>query len=122
MENIFVLCEIFGSKTKSLLVRRCRESVVDFARRNQVSQIFVARVQGRLLERLVGRNYARKIVALPAICRLRSSRIEAAYKLLDELALQRHTDRHKDRYRAGARHSRKLPQPGRCAAGHYFPT
>lgn len=39
-------------------------TVVDFARRNQVSQIFVARLQGRLLERLVGRNYAEEIVRI----------------------------------------------------------
>jgi len=40
------------------------------------------------------------------------------------IALQRDTDRHNIRYRAGARHSRKLPQPwkGPVRAGHYFPT
>jgi two-component system sensor histidine kinase KdpD len=38
--------------------------VVEYARRSQVSQIFVARSQGRLRERLLGRNFAEDIVRM----------------------------------------------------------
>ena len=38
------------------------QTVVDFARRNQVSQIFVARSRHRLYERLFGKDYAEAIV------------------------------------------------------------
>ena len=51
-------------ETQVLAGQDVPRTVVDFARRNQVSQIFVARVQGRLLERLVGRNYAEEIVRI----------------------------------------------------------
>ena len=51
-------------ETQVLAGQEVPRTVVDFARRNQVSQIFVARVQGRLLERLVGRNYAEEIVRI----------------------------------------------------------
>jgi two-component system, OmpR family, sensor histidine kinase KdpD len=39
-------------------------TVVEFARRSQVSQIFVARSQGKLAQRLFGRNYAEDIVRM----------------------------------------------------------
>jgi two-component system sensor histidine kinase KdpD len=39
-------------------------TVVEYARRSQVSQIFVARPRGRLRERLLGRNYAEEIVRM----------------------------------------------------------
>jgi two-component system sensor histidine kinase KdpD len=40
------------------------KTVVEFARRNQVTQIFVAHAQARLRERLRGRNYAENIVRM----------------------------------------------------------
>jgi K+-sensing histidine kinase KdpD len=40
------------------------ETVVEFARRNQVTQIFVAHSEGRLLERLGGKNFTENIVRL----------------------------------------------------------
>ena len=40
------------------------EAVVEFARRNQVTQIFVAHAQAPLRERLRGRSYAENIVRL----------------------------------------------------------
>jgi len=39
-------------------------TVVEYARRSQVSQIFVARPRGRLRQRLLGRNYAEDIVRM----------------------------------------------------------
>jgi two-component system, OmpR family, sensor histidine kinase KdpD len=40
------------------------KTVVEFARRNQVTQIFVAHSEGRLLERLRGKNFTENIVRL----------------------------------------------------------
>jgi two-component system, OmpR family, sensor histidine kinase KdpD len=40
------------------------KTVVDFARRNQVTQIFVAHSQGGLLKRLRGKNFTEDIVRL----------------------------------------------------------
>jgi two-component system, OmpR family, sensor histidine kinase KdpD len=40
------------------------KTVVEFARRNQVTQIFVAHAQPSFRERLRGRNYAENIVRL----------------------------------------------------------
>jgi two-component system sensor histidine kinase KdpD len=51
-------------ETQVLAGRDVPQTVVDFARRNQVSQIFVARSQGRLRERLLGRNCAEDIVRI----------------------------------------------------------
>jgi two-component system sensor histidine kinase KdpD len=51
-------------ETQILAGRDVPQTVVDFARRNEVSQIFVARSQGRLRERLLGMNYAEDIVRI----------------------------------------------------------
>jgi two-component system, OmpR family, sensor histidine kinase KdpD len=51
-------------ETQILAGQDVPRTVVDFAHRNQVSQIFVARSQGRVLERLLGRNYAEEIVRI----------------------------------------------------------
>jgi two-component system, OmpR family, sensor histidine kinase KdpD len=51
-------------ETQILAGQDVPRTVVEFARRNQVSQIFVARSQGRFLERLFGRNYAEDIVRI----------------------------------------------------------
>jgi two-component system, OmpR family, sensor histidine kinase KdpD len=51
-------------ETQILAGQDVPRTVVDFARRNQVSQIFVARRKDRLLERLLGRNYAEDIVRI----------------------------------------------------------
>ena len=51
-------------ETQILAGRDVPRTVVDFARRNQVSQILVARSQGRLRERLLGRNHAEDIVRI----------------------------------------------------------
>ena len=51
-------------ETIILAGRDVPRTVVDFARRNQVSQIFVARPQAGLRERLFGRNYAEEIVRI----------------------------------------------------------
>jgi two-component system sensor histidine kinase KdpD len=40
------------------------KTVVEFARRNQVTQIFVAHSEGRFLERLRGKNFTENIVRL----------------------------------------------------------
>ncbi|MGC0774263.1 MAG: hypothetical protein WB543_15120 [Candidatus Acidiferrum sp.] len=50
--------------TQILAGRDVPQTVVDFAHRNGVSQIFVARSQVRLRERLLGRNYAEDIVRI----------------------------------------------------------
>jgi two-component system sensor histidine kinase KdpD len=51
-------------ETQILAGRDIPRTVVEYARRSQVSQIFVARPQGRLRERLLGRNYAEDIVRM----------------------------------------------------------
>lgn len=51
-------------ETQILAGRDVPRTVVDFARRNQVSQIFVARSQSRLRERLLGRSHAEDIVRI----------------------------------------------------------
>lgn len=51
-------------ETQILTGRDVPRTVVDFARRNEVSQIFVARSQGRLRERLLGRSHAEDIVRI----------------------------------------------------------
>jgi two-component system, OmpR family, sensor histidine kinase KdpD len=51
-------------ETKILAGRDIPGTVVDFARRNQVSQIFVARSQSRLRERLLGRSHTEDIVRI----------------------------------------------------------
>jgi two-component system, OmpR family, sensor histidine kinase KdpD len=51
-------------ETQILAGRDVPRTVVDFARRNQVSQIFVARSQDRLRERLLGRSHAEDIVRI----------------------------------------------------------
>jgi two-component system, OmpR family, sensor histidine kinase KdpD len=40
------------------------KTVVEFARRNQATQVFVAHSEARLLQRLRGRNFAENIVRL----------------------------------------------------------
>ncbi|MGB8456208.1 MAG: hypothetical protein WCE50_00735 [Candidatus Acidiferrum sp.] len=50
--------------TQILAGRDVPQTVVDFAHRNGVGQIFVARSQVRLRERLLGRNYAEDIVRI----------------------------------------------------------
>jgi two-component system sensor histidine kinase KdpD len=49
-------------ETQILAGKDVPQTVVDFARRNQVSQIFVARSRSRLHERLFGKDYAEAIV------------------------------------------------------------
>lgn len=51
-------------ETQILASRDVPQTVVDFAHRNGVSQIFVARSQGRLRERLLGRSHAEDIVRI----------------------------------------------------------
>ena len=51
-------------ETQILAGRDVPRTVVDFARRNRVSQIFVARSPGRLRERLLGRSHAEDIVRI----------------------------------------------------------
>src|SRR6202790_4132205 len=51
-------------ETQILAGRDVPRTVVDFARRNRVSQIFVARSPGRLRERLLGRRHAEDIVRI----------------------------------------------------------
>jgi two-component system sensor histidine kinase KdpD len=51
-------------ETQILAGRDVPRTVVDFARRNQVSQIFVARSQRRLRERLFGRSHTEDIVRI----------------------------------------------------------
>src|ERR1700730_17745497 len=51
-------------ETQILAGRDVPRTVVDFARRNRVSQIFVARSPGRLRERLLGRSHAEAIVRI----------------------------------------------------------
>ena len=51
-------------ETQILSGRDVPQTVVDFAHRNGVSQIFVARSQGRLRERLLGRSHAEDIVRI----------------------------------------------------------
>jgi two-component system, OmpR family, sensor histidine kinase KdpD len=51
-------------ETQILAGRDVPRTVVDFARRNQVSQIFVARSKGRLRERLLSRSHAEDIVRI----------------------------------------------------------
>jgi two-component system sensor histidine kinase KdpD len=49
-------------ETQVLAGKDVPQTVVDFARRNQVTQIFVARSRRRLFEPLLGRNYGEAIV------------------------------------------------------------
>ena len=49
-------------ETQVLAGKDVPQTVVDFARRNQVTQIFVARSRRRLYELLLGRNYVEAIV------------------------------------------------------------
>jgi len=49
-------------ETQVLGGREIPQTVVDFARHNQVTQIFVARSRHRLLERLLGKDYGEAIV------------------------------------------------------------
>jgi two-component system sensor histidine kinase KdpD len=49
-------------ETQILAGRDVPQTVVDFARRNQVSQIFVARLRSPLHKRLLGKDYAEAIV------------------------------------------------------------
>jgi two-component system, OmpR family, sensor histidine kinase KdpD len=51
-------------ETQILAGRDVPQTVVDFAHRNQVSQIFVARSRGRLRERLLGTSHAEDIVRI----------------------------------------------------------
>jgi two-component system, OmpR family, sensor histidine kinase KdpD len=51
-------------ETQILAGRDVPRTVVDFARGNDVSQIFVARSQGHLRERLLGRSHAEDIVRI----------------------------------------------------------
>ena len=51
-------------ETQILAGQDIPQTVVEFARRSQVSQIFVARSQGKLAQRLFGRNYAEDIVRM----------------------------------------------------------
>jgi two-component system, OmpR family, sensor histidine kinase KdpD len=53
-------------ETQVLPGKDTARTVVDFARRNQVTQIVVARSQGRFLERLLGKNFADDIVRIAA--------------------------------------------------------
>jgi two-component system, OmpR family, sensor histidine kinase KdpD len=51
-------------ETQILAGQDIPRTVVEYARQSQVSQIFVARPQGRLRERLLGRNFAEDIVRM----------------------------------------------------------
>jgi two-component system sensor histidine kinase KdpD len=51
-------------ETRTIPGKDVAKAVVEFARQNRVTQIFVAHAQARLRERLRGRNYAENIVRL----------------------------------------------------------
>jgi two-component system sensor histidine kinase KdpD len=51
-------------ETQILSGREIAKTVVEYARRNQVTQIFVAHTQPSFQERLLGRNHAENIVRL----------------------------------------------------------
>jgi two-component system, OmpR family, sensor histidine kinase KdpD len=61
VEKHFRFARNLRIETQILAGEDVPRTVVDFARRNQVTQIFVARLQGR---RLVSRNYEEEIVRI----------------------------------------------------------